>query len=543
MPPKSAPARAGEARKAVTIDLEATDVTQKADTGATQEPTEKKPAASNDPHAAKGAAAPEIPVSSPKVDDKTAASKAPENTPKTDAAAKSNAGETIDDARKSAPALSAQTPQTSGSFVRAAVAAFVGGLIALSAYLGLQGAGVISEIGGNADQSGRAALEQRLAVLENLPAPETINPADLEHLATHLAAIEANVDAASADEEARARLDSLEARLADIEMRNAPASPPSPSDDAPDANDAERTPSGQAALLDRLSILETRLTAFEGTVQAFQSDAFDARITALDEKLRTLSAAVEGTANQSSIDGIKVTMDGFSKEFEALQSSLQELNVKGGVVDSTLASLAAKLEATQKALSDQDRARDAIYEIAQSVALDTFKQAARSGAPFADALDALKKTGFASEKLTLVAPYADKGLPDGDNLERDLERLLATASARTTNEATDSDAPQSAFDKLLSNARAAIKIRKIEDLSKTPDTPLGAMRAAFKQGDTEMFTAAMNKLDDNQKQLFSDWLSHWKAVSSLSTLGIAQPQDGRADAPSKEPPAPGNSAQ
>lgn len=549
---QSAQSRARSAKKNVTIDLEAKDVTTKSGPANTKSEPEAKPVPTSEAvksDAGEGATSKPSPkvVGSTASQNKTTAQPADNKMVFDEKKTSSgNTGEPVAAGASVAKTRSQKPPiNKSGGFFQAVMAAFIGGIIAVLGFIALQMAGVFSSMNAASDGPDTAALEQRIAVIENLPVPESVNPSDIVGLAQRIATIEAAVDAPAdspvISEEVDARLTALEARLAQVETSRG-ADSGSGNDSGPAAV-LEGAPA--AGLADRLTAIEARLSAAGAKANASDLDALKQQISELDLKIVELSKAVTQAETATLSDEASSLLMGLSAELDTLKSDFDMLKSNGTDFVSQLATLTSKVDATQKAIAEQSGSNSVLREVAQTVALDNLKQVALSGAPFSDAFAALQKSGLAAEKVELIAPYANKGLPDTETLKIKLDELIGTALARGQPEPATLEAPQSAFDKLLSNARSVIKIRKIDDTTAPANSLFNQMREAFASGNTVSFVEALNKLDDGQKELFLSWVSDWKAVMSLQTLHIKTEKDEPRSSPtgSSEPASSDNTAQ
>ena len=375
-------------------------------------------------------------------------------------------------------------PKKSGAF-GSLLSAIFGALIALFGFLFLQTAELIPSQKATSSGTDVESLAHRLAVLENLPAPEIPNLTDVEDLKTRIATIEAFIEAPTVPEAVEARLNALETKLSQIES----TAPLNPASDQKTARNP--LPSG---ISDRLAAIEEQLN---GSSQQAASQE-DARLEAdQDRLLQELSAELAG-----------------------LKSDFQTLKENRNTLVSKLTTLTTKIDSAEKTLTEQSDSSDTLRTVAQRVALDNFKRIAQSGAPFAPALQALKSTGLSNQNISLIEAYADKGLPDARALKTKLDELIGTALARSNSDTKAPEAPQSAFDKLLKNARSVIKIRKIGDTAGAGQGPFNEMQSAFREENLSAFKQATNKLETKQIGLFSNWIADWEALLAVKKLEL-----------------------
>ncbi|MEP3265346.1 MAG: hypothetical protein ABJM86_06905 [Hyphomicrobiales bacterium] len=483
---QSARARARNAKKNVTIDLEAKDVTTKSKT------TSTKPAAAS---TGKKAETKTSATQSTKPSPSVIGSTSPKNTTTSKASTNTNEPSTAKTRTTSAKPSEDKTPaKNSNGIFKTLISAIIGGVIAILGFLLLQFAGLIPSMTATSDAPALDVLEQRLAIVENLPAPEGIDPTQIEGLAKRIGSVETALDTPNIPEEVAARLTALETRLSQME-----ASGPTNSKEVTAAI-ASAVPAG---LSDRLAAIETRL-----------------------------SAATENSGEgQTTSEETKGIITGLSAKLETLKSEFDVLKGNSTEFVSQLSALSKKVDTTKKSLTKQSDSSNVLRNVAQTVALDNLKHVAQSGAPFAEALQALKATGFPPQSIALIEPYADQGLPDTGTLKTQLDELIGTATARAEPVAQTTEAPQSALEKLLSNARSVIKIRKVDANNTPAEGALSDMQEAFGAGNPEAFKKAMDALENGQKELFSNWVTNWQARLSLKTLHLTQEKAEKSPPP------------
>lgn len=313
--PQSAQARARAAKKSVTIDLEAKDVTPKsqakssvpnasalpksasAKSGATQA-AEKPAAATASAKAGPVKTSPAAKAETPQAGSTsttpkstTAASKeAPANSAakSDDAGVKPSSSTNVPPAAKTPPPAK-QAGKSGRSFFPNLVASIIGGIIAVGGFIGLQKAEIIPSF----SDGGISTLTSRVTSLEDAPVVNAVSLDQFSSLSERLDEMEQgieNSDNSSVPQEVLARLTALEARLADAAQEGASV-----------ATSDAALPTG---FTERLAAIEARLSASE-------SAGVDGKIAALDEKFAKLDegfAAVQSALtteegnNQSTVD-------------------------------------------------------------------------------------------------------------------------------------------------------------------------------------------------------------------------------------------------
>ncbi|MEP1444329.1 MAG: hypothetical protein ABJK39_15080 [Hyphomicrobiales bacterium] len=338
---QSAQARARAAKKAVTIDLEAKDVTPKPQgetvasktSAAAKAASEKitapktsakpaeKPTVANDK--AKAETSQAKPAATDSKPASAAASKKPETTSST-ASAKKEAPINLAAKNEGAGAKTPPPPpakkaeKSGGSFFPNLVASLIGGIIAIGGLIGLQKAEIIPSFG----DSGVASLTSRVTSLEEVPAVDPVSQNEFVSLSERLDEMEQGIennDKPIVPEEVLARLTALEARLADAETStNGDAS----------ANTSAAT--GEATLpsgiAERLAAIEARLSANESAGVDGQIAALNEKVAKLDEGVATVQSALstEGSNDQTAADGNSAVGANASADLSAKLAALQE---------------------------------------------------------------------------------------------------------------------------------------------------------------------------------------------------------------------------
>ncbi|MEP3232977.1 MAG: hypothetical protein ABJO30_09130 [Hyphomicrobiales bacterium] len=571
--PQSAQARARAAKKSVTIDLEAKDVTPKPEAKTSVPKTRSTTKTTSEKSAPfKSAAKPEAAAATatnakaetsqakpaPTASKPTASSS--KEVPNNSEAKNTNVGGTP----PTKPPVQ-KTEKSGGSFFPNLVASIVGGVIAIGALIGLQKAEVIPSFG----DGGVNALTSRVANLEDAPAVNAVSLDEFVSLSERLDEMEQGIennDKNSVPEEVLARLTALEARLADAEGSVAPAT----------TGDAA-LPSG---ITERLAAIEARLSASEGA-------GVDGQITALNEKLTNLDAeftavqaelkvansanqpagdvntgsdGVTGSAGDDASSGLQSQLAALQKKvaalaipvagqggndaivsaarqsifstidpkFIALQGQLDETSSLLGAVQDKIASvdsaqsdiggkltaLTEKLGSVEGALDTQNETTASVQLATKSLALENLKKIAQNGGAFGSALTSLERAGIEPEAIESLQPFSVTGLKDGASLKSELINLITLASAKDG--VTGETLPElSAFEKLAKNAKSFIKIRSLSD----DDTgPFNQLQKHFDESNVNGFLETWETLSEDQRQIFDEWLVEWKGNLALSSL-------------------------
>ena len=586
--PRSAQAQARAAKKAVTIDLEAKDLTPKPQAKSTTSKPSR--AASEKVTATKASVKPtnaanKAKSGASKIEATSATApraKSTSSVPGSGATTRKDAADNF--ATENANAKTTVPPQTSpqkagksgGSFFPNLVASIIGGVIAVGGLIGLQKAEIIPSFG----DGGVAALTSRVTNLEEAPAVDAVSLNEFASLSERLDEMEQDIennDKSTIPDEVLARLTALEARLAGAEEGVAPV-----------VNGDGSLPSG---FTERLAAIEARLSANE-------SDDVDGQIAALDEKLVKLdegfaavqsaltvedsnnqptvdvsagSNDVSGASNDASSADLRSQLLALQKKvatleiplgnqgggeafvsaarqsifstidpkFNALQAQLDEtsslltaVQEKLGTVDGAqsdvggkLAALSEKLGIVEGALDTQNETTMSVQLATKSLALENLKKVSQTGGAFGAALTSLERAGIEPEAISALQPFSVSGLKDTTSLKNELNNLISLAAAK---DSPTGEAPKelTAFEKLVRNAKGFVKIRSLSDEG---SGPFSRLPAQFDDGDLDGFVETLETLSDDQKQVFNQWLVEWKGNLALSSLIQQIEQDVAVD--------------
>ena len=539
---QSAQARARAAKKSVTIDLEAKDVTPKpeAKTSVPKTHTATKTTSAKST-TSKSAEKPTVTAASAKAE--------PNNSE-----AKNTGGGGTPPTKPPVQKIE----KSGGSFFPNLVASIIGGIIAIGALIGLQKAEVIPSFG----DGGVTGLTSRVANLEDAPTVNAVSLDEFVSLSERLDEMEQGIennDKNSVPEEVLARLTALEARLADAEGSVAPAN----------TGDAA-LPSG---ITERLAAIEARLSASEGTGVDGQIAALSEKLTKLDEEFTAVQSELEvANSTRTGSDGATSgTGDGASTglqsqlaalqkkvaalaipaagqgdndvivsaarksvfgtidpKFTALQGQLDETSLLLGAVQDKIASvdsaqsdigdklaaLTEKLGSVEGALDTQNETTASVQLATKSLAFENLKEIAQNGGAFGSALTSLERAGIEPEAIEALQPFSASGLKDVASLKNELINLISLAAAK---DSATGDAPTelSAFEKLARNAKGFIKIRSLSD----DDTgPFNQLQKHFDESNVNGFLETWGTLSEDQRQIFDQWLVEWKGNLALSSL-------------------------
>ena len=571
--PRSAQAQARAAKKAVTIDLEAKDLTPKQEAKSTAPKTRTTTRMTSAKSATVRATAKSTAAGTSAKTERIKGSEAdkPETSRAKPASAASSSKEMPNESEAKNASVGPTPPskppaqktgKSGGSFFPNLVASIIGGIIAVGGLIGLQKAEIIPSFG----DGGVAALTSRVTSLEEVPAVNAVSLDEFASLSERLDEMEQgieNIDKSTIPDEVLARLTALEARLSGAEEGVAPAI------------------TGDASLSNGIA---ERLAAIEARLSARESNGVDGQIAALDEKLAKLDegfAAVqsaitaEDSNNQPTVDvsagsndtndasneaasadlksqlgalqekvaGLEVPLSSqgdseaivsaarqavfsaIDPKFNALQTQLDETSSLVGAVQDKITGLSQKLGTVEGALDTQNKTTASVQLATKSLALENLKKVSQNGGAFGAALTSLERAGIEPEAIAALQPFSVSGVKDTASLKNELDNLVSLAAAKN-NPTGEAPKELSAFEKLVRNAKGFVKIRSLSDEG---SGPFNQLQAQFDDGNLDGFLEVLATLSDDQKQVFNQWLVEWKGNLALSSLIQQIEQDVAAD--------------
>lgn len=195
------------------------------------------------------------------------------------------------------------------------------------------------------------------------------------------------------------------------------------------------------------------------------------RLAALENQLRTEAQNAAGAA-----------------------SSVQALDQRVGQQDQRLAALSQQVTENSKGVETASQGSIRV------VLSERLNDALRSGTPYADLLDALKKNGASAERLTALEPFARTGAPTAADLLNRYEPLEA-AILRDERSASGEWS-----DRLLRMMDKVVTVRPVNEPGSTgvPAT-LARIRQTLAQGDMGGAAAAWNSLPEPAQRMSEEW--------------------------------------
>jgi len=378
------------------------------------------------------------------------------------------------------PAVTAGPPPRRGSGGRGILGNLTAGLLG-----GLIGAGALAfawvylpmnePVVEPAKAPDLSPLEDRLAKLENAPAPQT--------------------DQGLTDQVAK-----LEARIADL------------------AGQEAKVPPEVTALTDRVAKLETSLAAMADAAQdggsvgdaAAISQQIGAAEQRLDGKLETALADAKA-ATAASLEAMKKEIAGLDAKLRALANAELSSGESARLVPEIAAinERLSKLESALPALLDAvDEEADGTKAATQAIAFANLRAAVSEGRPYATELATLAAISPGAGDLGRLLDYEDKGIPTLPELTRAFKEARAKALS-----APAPTADGSIIDRFVASAESLVKVRRVDAEAEGdgPDAVLARAEAQLEKGNLAASVTEVETLQGAQHAAFADWIDQARA--------------------------------
>ncbi|MFL5157456.1 MAG: mitofilin family membrane protein [Microvirga sp.] len=374
-----------------------------------------------------------------------------------------------------------------------------GALIGSGLLGGLVGAGLLYGLqawqGSPAQDDPRLAqLEQRVNALRQQPAPSGQSQANTQALEGRLQALE------TARGELDQRLQAVQgtAQQAATQAQDALNRP------APEA--PQPSPQNEAALTDlsnRFSTLEeqVRANAQNATNAASVTQELDRRIADLDRRF----------ADQD-------------RRYGEAERRLGEAERRFADTDRRFTEQEQRLATLSQQAAENTRNAEAASQTGTKVVLaGRLNDALKSGTPYTQVLDGVKKAGADASRVAPLEPFAQQGAPTVATLAHSFEPV-ETAILR------ESRGPAEGWtDRLLRMADRVVTVKPVNEPGSTGVPALVArIRQALERGDVVEAAAAWNALPEPSRRLSEDWGRQVRAVAEAHQAAQAISADALA---------------
>jgi hypothetical protein len=272
--------------------------------------------------------------------------------------------------------------------------------------------------------------------------------------------VPAPVAQSAPDAATKADVNALGARLAKIETDAAKPAPPPATDPA----------------------LATRLGALEKSVAA------------LSDELAAARAQAEKTA--AALDVLKAAPPPAAPIAVATLPDVSAIEDRLGRIERDTAALAAKSEAPAPAPAPQPPADDP--RLRRVAAATLLESAVRDGAPYVDALAAVKASADNASMLAPLDAFAAGGVPGAPALCRELLGLLPKSAPK------QDTPPSNLLDRLRHSAMKLVRVSRVD--ATADDAALARVAAAAKRDDLETARREVKQLAPAERAPLQAWL-------------------------------------
>ena len=395
---------------------------------------------------------------------------------------------------------------------------------------GTLGAGLAVLAGGAAwitfaplDDRGTDELSARLASLElqtqtaaqataaqiaaaTVPGMGKVDAAKIDELAARLSKLE-TASAATAPENGRTdigKIEELSARISRLE--SAPPPPP-----APDPAKADADAAAIKDLSARLAQVETSLAAVPPP--AAPDPTLANRLAAVEAEMKPIAEHVDELDHQNAANA--TTVQETRERAEAVAKAMADVNRADADQDklhqstkAEMASLNARLDAVEtlaKAIRDQvaeAAAPKADEPLRFALIAAGLRFALERGEPFTAELTAAKAVGIDPAMLAGVAPFAATGVPNAQELFRELTALVPEMLKVSAPAAQDGGY----IDRLQAHAARLVRIRPVGDRAgDDPATVIGRIDRDMARRDLAGVLAELDKLPASAQAIAEPW--------------------------------------
>lgn len=309
-------------------------------------------------------------------------------------------------------------------------------------------------------------------------------------------------------------------RLAQLEQRvNALAQRPAPQAQGgaqPQADDG------------RVAALESATASLDQRVQAIQSAAEQAQAQAQEALNRPQPAAPQNDAAlaeiSSRLSGLEEQVRAGAQSASNAANAAQALEGRVAELDNRLAEQGSRLTQQEQrlaALSSQvteanEGAEGAFQAGLRIVLAERLNEALRGGAPYADVLETLRRTGADAGRLAPLEPFAEQGAPTTAELAQRFEPLGAAILRESRGPA------EGWSDRLMRMMDRVVTVRPVDEPGSTGAPSLVArIERALERGDVAEAAAAWEALPEPARRLSEEWGRQATAVAQAAQASQA----------------------
>lgn len=263
------------------------------------------------------------------------------------------------------------------------------------------------------------------------------------------------------------------------------------------------------ALALRLDRLEANAT--KASVAAAPDPALAARLAALESSLGALRGDLDKLRAQDEATRARVeAVAAAPREAAAPQPAPDLSGIEQRLAQLDRATAALKAEVPTRAASQAGE--KAWSRVATATWLD---QAARQGAPFAEALSAAKTLSDDPAALTPLDQFAAQGVPTAKMLSRDLLALLPALAPKLEAKPKDAPTPVAAsggiLDRLQHSAAGLVRVHRVDDAASERAALMARVAALAQRDDIVEARRVLLTLPENERASLRDWLAKFGA--------------------------------
>jgi hypothetical protein len=268
-------------------------------------------------------------------------------------------------------------------------------------------------------------------------------------------------------------------------------------------------------LKDQLAVFSSTLTPSSQGAGAVPTPVFDP--SSLQEKIAKLQSQIgerdaQATALSSKIAALQKSLDDqraaqteVSKKTETAVTAVQETT---RAYETLKQSVDQKISKLYQAGGD-----NRIRAAALSLSLRQLSDAVKGTSPFTREVDALGSLLGDNPLLAEMKPYAASGVADLALLKSEFAKVKPAPDPQKP--ATPEG---SLLEKIVSNAKSVVRIRKVGEGGAAPQDPLVGVKQALERGDLQAVLKSSEKIAPDVKEKYQSWLKEVNARASLNGL-------------------------
>jgi hypothetical protein len=347
-------------------------------------------------------------------------------------------------------------------------------------------------------------------------------------------------------------------RFAQLEQRvNALGRQPAPSGQ-PQAN--TQSQAGTQALEGRLQALETARGELDQQLQAIQSTAQQAASQAQEALNRPpLEVPQPAPQNEAALADLANRLSALEEQVRAnaqnatnaanvtqeLDRRIADLDRRFADQDRRFGEAERRFSETERRFMDSDRRfteqEQRLATLSQQAAENTrnaeaagqtgtkvvlagrLDDALKSGAPYAEVLDGVKKAGADAGRVAPLEPFAQQGAPTAAELAQSFEPVETTILRESRGPA------EGWTDRLLRMADRVVTVKPVNESGSTGVPALAArIRQALERGDVVEAAAAWDTLPEPSRRVSEDWGRQVRAIAEAHKAAQAISTDALA---------------